>query len=275
MLTRSTIATARFALALAYCLAPMAGAWSHDPPANANRCATEGEAGHTIGPNCGIEKRGLVMISAGRYLPFFKQKGAQSIPVAAFWLAAAPVTRKEYLDFVRRNPMWRKSQVKALFAERTYLADWVNDLSPGGKFADPVTFVSWFAARAFCADRDQRLPTVAEWERTAGAVNSTTDAFDTAVAQSRAPFRFAMGRLAADVRSPSIAFGNTWEWTADFNSAMALGDSTGTNGGANLFCGAGFRSNNATDYAAFLRYSFRSSLRANYTLKTLGFRCAR
>jgi sulfatase modifying factor 1 len=275
MLTRTVIATARFALGLAYCLAPMAGAWSHDPPANANRCGRAHEAGHTIGPKCGIEKRELVMIPAGQYLPFFKQKGAQSIPVGAFWLDAAPVTRKEYLDFVRRNPLWRKSQVKALFAEGTYLADWVNDLSPGGNFEDPVTFVSWFAARAFCADRAQRLPTVAEWERTAGAVNSTPDTFDKAVAQSRAPFRFAMGRLAADVRSPSIAFGSTWEWTADFNSAMALGDSTGANGRSNLFCGAGFRSNNATDYAAFLRYSFRSSLRANYALKTLGFRCAR
>ena len=275
MLPRTAIATARFALGLAYCLAPIAGAWSHDPPANANRCARAHEAGHTIGPNCGIEKRGLVMIPAGQYLPFFKQKGAQSIPVAAFWLDAAPVTRKEYLDFVRRNPVWRKSQVKALFAEGTYLADWVNDLSPRGNFEDPVTFVSWFAARAFCADRDQRLPTVAEWERTAGAVSSTTDAFDTAVAQSHAPFRFAMGRLAADVRSPSIAFGATWEWTADFNSALALGDSTGPNGRSNLFCGAGFRSNNAADYAAFLRYSLRSSLRGNYALKTLGFRCAR
>src|SRR5882724_3522548 len=186
MLTRSTIPTARFALGLVYCLA---------------------------------------LIPAGQYLPFFKQKGARSIPVAAFWLDAAPVTRKEYLDFVRRNPVWRKSQVKTLFAEGTYLADWVNDLSPGGNFEDPVTFVSWFAARAFCADRGQRLPTVAEWERTAGAASSTTDAFDTATAQSPAPFRFAMGRLAADVRSPSIAFADTWEWTADFNSAMALGDS--------------------------------------------------
>ncbi|MDB6101229.1 MAG: formylglycine-rating enzyme family protein [Gammaproteobacteria bacterium] len=275
MLTRSTSAAARFALGLACCLVPIAGAWSRQPPADANRCATEHEAGHTIGSNCSIGKRGLVMIPAGYYLPFFKQKGAQSIPVAAFWLDAAPVTRKEYLDFVRRNPVWRRSQVKALFAEGTYLADWVNDLSPDGNFEDPVTFVSWFAARAFCADRDQRLPTVAEWERTAGAGNSTTDAFDTAAAQSQAPFRFAMGRLAADVPSPSIAFGKTWEWTADFNSAMALGDSTGANGRSNLFCGAGFRSNNATDYAAFLRYSFRSSLRANYTLKTLGFRCAR
>jgi formylglycine-generating enzyme required for sulfatase activity len=188
------------------------------------------------------------MIPAGRYLPFFKQKLSQSIPVAQFWLDAAPVTRREYLEFVRRNPAWRKSQVKALFAESTYLADWSSDLSPGDDSESPVTFVSWFAARAFCADRDDRLPTVAEWERAAGA---------------------------ADIHSTPIEFGSTWEWAADFNSAIALGDSTGPNGRSSLFCGAGFRSNNATDYAAFLRYSFRSSLRANYTLKTLGFRCAR
>jgi formylglycine-generating enzyme required for sulfatase activity len=84
-----------------------------------------------------------------------------------------------------------------------------------------------------------------------------------------------MGRAAADIHSTPIEFGRTWEWAADFNSALALGDSTGPNGGSSLFCGAGFRSNNATDYAAFLRYSFRSSLRANYTLETLGFRCAK
>ena len=43
-----------------------------------------------------------------------------------------------------------------------------------------------------------------------------------------------------------------------------------------LFCGSG--SVNATDlmnYAAFMRYAFRGSLKANYTTKNLGFRCAK
>ena len=234
---------------------PITGVWSRDPTTNAT------------------QQR--VMIPAGRYLPFFKQKVSQSIPVAEFWLDATPVTRREYLDFVRRNPAWRKSQVKALFAESNYLADWRSDSSPGDDFESPVTFVSWFAARAFCADRGDRLPTVAEWERAAGAPNPAIFSAPDLATASAAPFRFAMGRAAADIHSTPIEFGGTWEWAADFNSALALGDSTGPNGGASLFCGAGFRSNNATDYAAFLRYSFRSSLRANYTLKTLGFRCAR
>jgi sulfatase modifying factor 1 len=270
------IVAVRFAIGLACGLTPFAGVWPRDPPTNAARCAPEREAGPAVGSNCGIEKTQRVMIPAGRYLPFFKQKVSQSIPVAQFWLDAAPVTRREYLEFVRRNPAWRKSQVKALFAEGTYLADWSGDSSPGDDLESPVTFVSWFAARAFCADRDDRLPTVAEWERAAGAANPTmVSAPELATPQSAAPFRFAMGRPAADIRSTPIEFGSTWEWAADFNSAIALGDSTGPNGRSSLFCGAGFRANNATDYAAFLRYSFRSSLRANYTLKTLGFRCAR
>ena len=43
-----------------------------------------------------------------------------------------------------------------------------------------------------------------------------------------------------------------------------------------LFCGSG--SVNATDlmnYAAFMRYAFRGSIKANYTTKNLGFRCAK
>jgi sulfatase modifying factor 1 len=272
----SKIAAVRFAIGLACGLAAIAGVWPRDLPTNVTRCAPERETASAAGSNCGIEKRRRVMIPAGRYLPFFKQKVSQSVPVAQFWLDAAPVTRKEYLEFVRRNPAWRKSQVKALFAESNYLADWSDDLSPGDDFQSPVTFVSWFAARAFCAARDDRLPTVAEWERAAGAPNPiVVSAPDPATPPSAAPFRFAMGRPAADLHSTPIEFGGTWEWAADFNSAIALGDSTGPNGRSSLFCGAGFRSNNATDYAAFLRYSFRSSLRANYTLKTLGFRCAR
>jgi sulfatase modifying factor 1 len=270
------MAAVRFAIGLACGLMPIAGVWPRDPPTSATRCTPQREAGPAVGSSCGIEKPQRVMIPAGRYLPFFKQKVSQSIPVAQFWLDAAPVTRREYLEFVRRNPVWRKSQVRALFAEGNYLADWSSDLNPGGDFAGPVTFVSWFAARAFCADRDDRLPTVAEWERAAGAPNPViAGAPDPAPPQSAAPFRFAMGRPAADINSTSIQFGSTWEWAADFNSAIALGDSTGPGGRSSLFCGAGFRSNNASDYAAFLRYSFRGSLRANYTLKTLGFRCAR
>ena len=71
--------------------------------------------------------------------------------------------------------------------------------------------------------------------------------------------------------------GLVWEWTSDFNSIFLSGESRkDKDTDKNLFCGSG--SVNATDlmnYAAFMRYAFRGSLKANYTTKNLGFRCAK
>jgi formylglycine-generating enzyme required for sulfatase activity len=71
--------------------------------------------------------------------------------------------------------------------------------------------------------------------------------------------------------------GLVWEWTGDFNSIFLSGESRKDKATDNkLFCGSG--SVNATDlmnYAAFMRYAFRGSLKANYTTRNLGFRCAK
>jgi len=228
---------------------------------------------------CTLNTRDTICVPAGSYLPFFKRTdGMRAIPVEAFSLDAVPVTQAKYLKFVRRNPQWRKSQVKPLFAEAAYLADWTNDLTPGNRAPqEAVTFVSWFAARAYCADRKRRLPTAAEWERAAGEPSLTTAAaiVEASTTESHSPFRFAMGKQATDLIAPPLRLGNVWEWTMDFNSAPISSSPDGAvNTSSSLFCGDGYRSNTPTDYAKFLRYSFRSSLRANYTLKNLGFRCA-
>ena len=42
-----------------------------------------------------------------------------------------------------------------------------------------------------------------------------------------------------------------------------------------LFCGAGaVGSADVADYAAFMRFAFRGSLRGSYCVRNLGFRCA-
>jgi sulfatase modifying factor 1 len=216
-----------------------------------------------------------VFIPPGTYRPFFKTGSGNGVrAVAPLCLSSTPTTEAEYLGFVRANPRWRKSQIKALFAEGTYLADWRDDLAPPReRLTQPVAFVSWFAASAFCESRGGRLPTVPEWERFAGA-----PAPPEAVGRdgAAAPFSFAMGVKAADLADTQLTLADIWEWTADFNSALVSGR-IGTAEGADpsLFCGDGFRAVDASNYAAFLRYSFRSSLRADFALKNLGFRCAR
>lgn len=221
-----------------------------------------------------------VKIPAGQYRPFFKSRDAVPVLIEAFWLDAGPISRGQFREFVRTHPAWRISQVKPLFAESTYLADWRSDLDPGAaSLDDPVTYVSWFAARAYCATQGKRLPTVAQWERTGGA-DASTSASARGVGQgqrrSPTPFQFAMGRPAADLAGGDLpVFGRIWEWNADFNSAVVVDDSEGAQTPSSLFCGGGVRSINGADYAAFLRYSLRSSLKANYALRSLGFRCSR
>ena len=82
-------------------------------------------------------------------------------------------------------------------------------------------------------------------------------------------------------RSPNVygvrgLHGLVWEWVHDFNSTMVVGDSRGDGSlERKLFCGAGsLLASDVTNYAAFMRYAFRSSLKGNYCVGSLGFRVA-
>ena len=70
--------------------------------------------------------------------------------------------------------------------------------------------------------------------------------------------------------------GLVWEWVADFNTAMVTGDARGDTGlDRQLFCGSGSEgAKDRSNFPAFMRYGFRSSLKASYTVHNLGFRCA-
>lgn len=235
--------------------------------------AAEGRAEDQVGGTCRHACRaGEVFVPAGVYQPFFKS-GTENrlLPVEPLCLGATPVTHEEFLEFVRDHAAWRKSHAKAIFAEDGYLQDWQDDLAPPPEMlSQPVTYVSWFAAGAYCEAQGARLPTVAEWERAGGATGSATSA------AAATPFAFAMGRSAPELARTPLEFPGIWEWTANFNSALVSGR-IGTSAGADSsqFCGDGIRAVDPSNYGAFLRYSFRSSLRGNFTLKNLGFRCVR
>ena len=230
---------------------------------------------------------GMAAIPDAVYRPLFRgEKDAKEVPVAAFQLDVRPVTNGEFLAFVREHPKWQRSQVKRLFADERYLAHWASDLDLGKARAEqPVTQVSWFAAKAFAASRGKRLPTTAEWELAAGAGFTERDGakdadFQAEVARwyatpSPAVLPDAGGR--ANVFGVRDLHGLVWEWTSDFNSAMVTGDARGDTGlERQLFCGAGsVGAKDTGNFSAFMRFGFRSSLRAGYTVHNLGFRCAK
>ena len=234
-------------------------ATSHGRHAQATRACPNGERNEEV------------FVPAGSYRPFFKNGAkTRTVPVEPMCVSATPVTHEEFLGFVREHPQWRKSRIKALFAEGTYLADWRDDLTPSPEtLPRPVTFVSWFAAGAYCEAHGGRLPTVAEWERMGGGGQASESG------APAAPFSFAMGQSAPELAVTPLEFPGVWEWNADFNSALVSGRiGTTEDADSSLFCGDGFRAVDPSNYAAFLRYSFRSSLRANFALRNLGFRCA-
>lgn len=233
---------------------------------------------------------GMVLIPPGEYRPLFRGfTDPPERPVPAFFLDANPVTNGDFLEFVRAQPKWRRSQVKRLFAEAGYLRHWADDLrlaDPAAETArQPVVNVSWFAARAYAAWRGRRLPTTAEWERTAaigfthplGAqdpefVRVLTHWYSTPTPAILAP----VGSQRPNRQGVYDLHGLIWEWTADFNSSLATGDARGDSGlERQLFCGAGSLGvGDRTNFPAFMREGFRSALKAAYTVHNLGFRCA-
>ena len=233
---------------------------------------------------------GMVLVPAGIYRPLFRSPDdLKEVPVAGFALDAAPVTNAEFLEFVRANPKWRRSQVKRLFADPAYLAQWAGDTELGPNTEplaeQPVANVSWFATKAYAAWRGKRLPSTAEWELAASAGFNRPDG------AADPEYRRAIARwygsptpvvLPAAQSGPTNVFGLrnlhglVWEWTSDFNSALITGDARGDTGiERSLFCGAGSQgASDRSNYPAFMRFGLRSSLKAAYTLHNLGFRCA-
>ena len=227
----------------------------------------------------------MANIPAGSYTPLYTTDKTPR-KVAAFKLDILPVTNRQFLQFVRTHPRWQRSNVSPLFADKSYLKDWKSDTDPGSASLDsPVTNVSWFAARAYAKSLGKRLPTVDEWEYVARAdahqADATADDAYNAIilkwygARPQSPLPDPR-TFPPNLYGIRAMHGLIWEWNKDFNNSMVTGESRGDSGiERNLFCAAGaVGATDVRNYAAFMRFAFRASLKGNYTTANLGFRCA-
>jgi formylglycine-generating enzyme len=231
----------------------------------------------------------MVLIKGGTYVPLY---GTDSVPVKVdpYLLDLYPVTNSEFEEFLKKYPQWKKSSVKKLFADGHYLKHWENDDSIGANEEkirnSPVIFVSWFAAKAYCECQGKRLPTVDEWEFAAIASENKPNAADEEsfyqksldwYSKPNPKFLPPVDTGFKNYYGVYGLIGMVWEWTLNFNSSMLIGESRANASlDRQLFCGAG--SSGAKDvknYVAFMRYAFRSSVKANYNVSNLGFRCAK
>lgn len=234
--------------------------------------------------------RGMAVVGPGTYRPLYPAaKEERSISVDRFFLDVHAVTNSDFLDFVQARPEWRRDRIKRLFADDGYLSHWgtAETLGAVAGEGEPVTRVSWFAARAYCAFKGARLPSEREWELAALASERARDGSRDPAWRARILSWYSepsRGTVLADADSGAPNYwgirglhGLVWEWVSDFNASLVSADSREKNGvDTARFCGgAGADARDPADYAAFMRVAFRSSLEARYTTSRLGFRCAR
>ncbi|MCO6432054.1 MAG: formylglycine-generating enzyme family protein [Deltaproteobacteria bacterium] len=237
--------------------------------------------------------REKVLIQGGSFTPLYGVKSSdQTLSIESFKVDRYPVTNDDFLRFVEAKEEWVPGRVPSILADTKYLNHWKKlnggAARPGSAdYKRPVVNVSWFAANDYCLWAGGRLPTVLEWEYVAAASYDKKDA-------SRDPEFVEM--LLAWYSKPSAGTGGIgeigrskpnywgvhdlhgliWEWTSDFNSVFVAGDNRREGDSLeNLFCGAGAASGtDKANYAAFMRYALRNSLKGHYTTSNLGFRCA-
>ena len=229
----------------------------------------------------------LLKINKGSYKSFFKIGDNRTVKVAAFYMDEYPVTNEAFLEFVKANPQWSRSKVNRLFADANYLKNWESDFVIGeaqkAVYKSPVVYVSWFAAKAYCSWMKKRLPTIAEWEMAGKAApqNKINMPLTEYILEW---YRRPNPKVLPNVKSTYCntyglydMHGLVWEWTFNFNSFLSKGDSRASEDDEKKsFCAAAsINVNDREDYAAFLRFSYRGSLKGNFCIANLGFRCAK
>ena len=150
------------------------------------------------------------------------EKPVHTVYVDAFYMDTHEVTNAAYKAFVDANPQWQKGNIQAKFHDGNYLSNWDGDNYPAGKANHPVTWVSWYAAMAYSAWAEKRLPTEAEWEYAArGGLEGKKYPWGDTISRQNANYyphvreSTAVGRYAPNNYGLFDMAGNVWEWCLD------------------------------------------------------------
>jgi serine/threonine-protein kinase len=223
----------------------LAGASSTMP--GESRLALAGRVKTVIGP----DGKEYVHIPAGEFYmghPHDNDAPRRKVYLDGFYVSRYPVTNAEYYAFVEA-------------AFHMPPEHWRNGVYRAWEADQPVVYVSWHDAMAYCRWVGGRLPTEAEWEKAARGTDERRypwgNTFDPRRCNTREGGKDAaspVGKHSPDGDSPYGAgdmSGNVWEWTLDWYAPAYGAPSPARNptgprtGKAKVIRGGSF-SNNAT-----------------------------
>jgi formylglycine-generating enzyme len=226
------------------------------------------------------QNRHAKVIPAGSYHSVLPEVIGEPVQVGAFRLDETAVTNGDFVEFVKQNPQWMKSNTPKIFAGNSYLSHFESDMSlrDEKEMDEPVTRVSWYAANSYCGWKGGRLPTLHEWEYAAQAMEFTSakdaDRFSTELigwySAVDAVKTNKVGSTGIENRyGVKDMFGLVMEWVEDFKPPVGEDIS--------LDCGTVGRmqgNNTIYSYAMSIRFITRMSFNPASTTGMLGFRCA-
>lgn len=210
------------------------------------------------------------------------------VTVPSFYLDRKEVTNGQFKRFIDQNPEWQKEKIAAGYHNGKYLQHWTGNDFPAGQENHPVTFVSWYAAAAFCQAQGKRLPSEAEWEYAArgGLEGKAFPWGDEMPDKARANYSdsglkaaAAVGSYLANGYGLHDMAGNVWEFLADEWRKYPLS----SNGEAGSFKDRSFlnvKTRRALRGGSFgglpvnLRVTYRDSHLPENAGDHVGFRCA-
>lgn len=158
---------------------------------------------------------GVEMVAFGHGTASIGASGRSAkLAVAPYRLAVAEVTVAEFRLFIEANPAWATGARDALVAAGKVEPDYLEGIDEASP-SEPVRYVSWEAAQAYCRWLSSRaptgyrfaLPSEAQWSYAASASGDPVNA------QSKGPLPVTV--LPRDAAGLQGMLGNVWEWCDD------------------------------------------------------------
>ncbi|MEX5216743.1 MAG: formylglycine-generating enzyme family protein [Nitrospira sp.] len=223
----------------------------------------------------------MVSIPAGPFIRGTDKGGFDELPqqtlyLSGFLIDKYEVTNFQYAAFVQATGH-RKSGPPSRYAKNMDRMRGVNQ---------PVVYVSWDDAVAYCAWKGKRLPTEAEWEKAMRGTDGRLWPWGTVEIPHGANWARVddghevsapVGAVKSDVSPFGVmdGAGNVMEWVEDWYQENAFRDASASDprspdhGTFRVIRGAGYASSGSD-----LRITSRNKMVPDFRDETIGFRCA-